>query len=377
MMQGAAPPPVIDYYTPKHHASGRLPGLLVAILIGGGVVIPPLTIGLVSFLLLVTGVNWPVSSRCDAMMVLAHPLFAWPFYGMALVSAVAVIRLIRNPPLAVMNRWVRVPLWVGLAINVHYLLAVAIGGDESGWGIVFGLGDATGAAIVLGLVIATARKVRSGGLPEVLLPMIARRMGSGLLAWLVCLAAGVTWAVVDDGHANGLVAIPLFFLGLPHVQIVAFTSALLIVRTLDPSPAHRRDAPAWLMTYASGWTACGAMLVWSWYFHPMHTRPICYIATAASRGHRRWVGGRLLRLCDGREIIVNRQLHRLITLELLLAWWSPAVHRPLREFYDRVGPPLAAGLTNPWLADVAYVALKPLEWMAAGIGWVSLRSARQ
>lgn len=38
-----------------------------------------------------------------------------------------------------------------------------------------------------------------------------------------------------------------------------------------------------------------------------------------------------------------------------------------------VVPSLAAGLTSPWLADVAYVGLKPLEWMAAGICWVSLR----
>ena len=101
-----------------------------------------------------------------------------------------------------------------------------------------------------------------------------------------------------------------------------------------------------------------------------------HIATAASRGHRPWVGSRLLRLPDGREIVVNRQLHRLITMELLLAWWSPAVHRPLRGLYDRVGPSLAAGLTKPWLADVAYVGLKPLEWMAAGICWVSLRHGR-
>ena len=52
------------------------------------------------------------------------------------------------------------------------------------------------------------------------------------------------------------------------------------------------------------------------------------------------------------------------------------MHRPLRGLYDRVGPSLAAGLTSPWLADLAYVALKPLEWMAAGICWVSLRPGR-
>ena len=381
MTQGSTPhPPVIDYYTPKHHAASRLPGVLVAILIAGGVVVPTLVMGwltVMGLLALVVGqhdaVNWPLTSRWDAMTVLAHPLFAWPFYTLALVAAVAVIRLIRNPPLAAMNPWVRVPLWLGLAINVQYLLVVAVAVDGS-WAIALGLGDAVGAAIFLGFAIATGQKVKSAELEEGPLPTISRRMGIGLLAWFGCIITAGVGLVLYDGDAEELIGQLLLFLGLPHLQIIAFSSALLIVRALAPTQEHRRELPTWLLAYASSWTLCGDMLVWAWYFYPMHSGH-SYIATAASRGHRQWVGSRLLRLPDGQEIIVNRQLHRLITLELLLAWRSPAVHRPLRGVYDRVGPALAAGLTSPWLADVAYVGLKPLEWMAAGICWVWLRSA--
>ena len=368
MMQDTAPPSSpIDYYTPRHHLSGRLPAGLIAILIAGGVVIPVLMIGLLTLFLSDMGANWPMNSRFDAMEVLAHPLFAWPFYTLALVASVAVIRLIRNPSLAATNRWVRVPLWLGVVINVQYLLVVAVSMVGPTEGVVFAVGDAVGAAIFLGFVIKTARESHSPNLSESPLRIISWRMGIGLLAWFGCVAVVVAGLTMADGNVEGLIAAPLAFLVLPHLQIIAFSSALLVVRTLAPSPSQRGDWPAWLLAYASGWTASGAMLVWSWYFHPMHARRLSYIATAASRGHRRWVGGRVLTLPDGRDILVNRQLHRLITLELLLAYQAPQMQRLLRGIYDRVGPPLAAGLTNPWLADVAYLCLKPLEWTAAMI----------
>ena len=373
MLQDTVPPPSpIDYYTPRHHPSGRLPRLLIAILIAGGVVIPVLMMGYLTLVISSVGVDWPMHSRFDAMVVLAHPLFAWPFYTLALMASVAVIRLIRNPSLAATNRWVRVPLSLGVAINVQYLLVVAVcmvGATES---VVFAVGDAVGALIFLAFVLRTVRESRSLNLSESPLRIISWRMGMGLLVWFGCVAVVVAGLAMADGNVEGLILAPLAFVVLPHLQIIAFSSALLVVRTLAPSPPHPGDRPEWILAYASGWTTSGAMLVWAWYFHPMHSRPSSYIATAASRGHRRWVGGRVLTLPDGRDILVNRQLHRLITLELLLAYQAPQIHRLLRGIYDRVGPPLAAGLTNPWLADIAYLCLKPLEWTAAMICRLSL-----
>ena len=368
MMQDTAPPSSpIDYYTPRHHLSGRLPAGLIAILIAGGVVIPVLVMGLLTFFLSIKGANWPRNSRQDLLQVMAHPLFAWPFYSLALMASVAVIRLIYNPSLAAMNRWVRVPLWLGLAINVHYLLVAALCLDGSTVTSIFAAGDLLGAVIFVGLVTSIARVSLSSELAGSSLRIISRRMGIGLLAWFGCVAVVVAGLAMADGNVEGLIAAPLAFVVLPHLQIIAFSSALLVVRTLAPSPPPQGDRPAWLLAYASGWTASGAALVWSWYFYPMQARGVCYVATAASRGHRRWVGSRVLTLPDGRDILVNRQLHRLITLELLLAYQAPQMQHLLRGIYDRVGPPLAAGLTNPWLADVAYLCLKPLEWTAAMI----------
>ena len=287
MTQGSTPhPPVIDYYTPKHHASSRLPGVLVAILIAGGVVVPTLVMGLATLLLLVNGLRWPLTSRQDAMMVLAHPVFAWPFYAMAVMASVAVIRLIRNPPLAAMNRWVRVPLWLGLAINVQYMLIVAACRVGSSDTIGLALADALGAAVFLGVVIATRREpnsavfrglviatVRESNLAELperlLLRTISRRMGIGLLGWFGCLVAGVVCVAVANDDAIVVIVAPLLFLALPHLQIVAFASALLVVSALAPALEHRRDMPLWLRAYACGWVACGGLLAWAWYLFTM------------------------------------------------------------------------------------------------------------
>jgi hypothetical protein len=39
----------------------------------------------------------------------------------------------------------------------------------------------------------------------------------------------------------------------------------------------------------------------------------------------------------------------------------------LRAVYGRLGPLAAARLDRPWRADLAYLPLKPLEWLARAI----------
>ena len=46
---------------------------------------------------------------------------------------------------------------------------------------------------------------------------------------------------------------------------------------------------------------------------------------------------------------------------------APRLHAALRAVYDRFGPRLAASMTHPLLADVAYMAIKPAEWLATAL----------
>lgn len=88
----------------------------------------------------------------------------------------------------------------------------------------------------------------------------------------------------------------------------------------------------------------------------------CYVASAAAHGHRALVGAQEIVAENGTVVRVNRQLSTLKAGELALRALSPAVHRLMRNIYDAIGPVLATRLANPWLADLAYLSLKPAEW---------------
>jgi len=99
------------------------------------------------------------------------------------------------------------------------------------------------------------------------------------------------------------------------------------------------------------------------YLRMSKTGDACYIVTAAARGHERVVGSRPVMLRDGRTMAVNDQLLYLKAGELALKGALPRFHRKLRMVYDVVGPVLARCLFCAVLADVAYVLLKPAEWI--------------
>jgi hypothetical protein len=89
--------------------------------------------------------------------------------------------------------------------------------------------------------------------------------------------------------------------------------------------------------------------------------PDCYIATAAAKGHPRFVGSREVTLANGKTMRVNRQLQRLKAVEIALMGVSGTGHRMMRRIYDVIGKQLAAHIQNPILADVAYLMLIPVE----------------
>jgi hypothetical protein len=88
----------------------------------------------------------------------------------------------------------------------------------------------------------------------------------------------------------------------------------------------------------------------------------CYIASAAAYGHPWWVGSHPVLTADGTIVRINRQLRVLKAGELALRDRMPRVHRLLRGVYDVLGPLAARRLACRWLADVAYLSLKPAEW---------------
>jgi len=89
--------------------------------------------------------------------------------------------------------------------------------------------------------------------------------------------------------------------------------------------------------------------------------PDCYIATAAACGHPQFVGSKIVQRADGKSMQVNGQLQLLKCAELALLAVNPHLHKLLRRIYDVVGKLLARGIQNPFMADMAYLLLKPWE----------------
>ena len=93
--------------------------------------------------------------------------------------------------------------------------------------------------------------------------------------------------------------------------------------------------------------------------------PSCFVVTAAGQGHRSFVGPFLEATHRGRQRVANRQLITLWKLEELWQRHASVSHTVFRRIYNRVGPVIARRINSPWLADAAYLALKPIECVAA------------
>lgn len=87
-----------------------------------------------------------------------------------------------------------------------------------------------------------------------------------------------------------------------------------------------------------------------------------YLCTVAAGGHRKVVKPLRLGIRHGHEVIVNRQLCVANAFEQVLEERTPRFHRALRNFYDKYGFPVARCIRSPYVADLIYYLMKPLEW---------------
>lgn len=88
-----------------------------------------------------------------------------------------------------------------------------------------------------------------------------------------------------------------------------------------------------------------------------------YLCTVAAGGHRKLVRPLRMGVRHGHRVIVNRQLCVANAFEQILEEKTPRFHRVVRRFYDNYGFPVARLIHSPYLADVIYLLMKPLEWL--------------
>ena len=90
----------------------------------------------------------------------------------------------------------------------------------------------------------------------------------------------------------------------------------------------------------------------------------CFVVTAAGRGHERVVGPFVEISRRGAKRRVNWQLVTFWEFENAWSNRAPRSHSIFRHDYNRLGPVIAGKINSPIAADVAYVALKPVELAA-------------
>jgi hypothetical protein len=93
----------------------------------------------------------------------------------------------------------------------------------------------------------------------------------------------------------------------------------------------------------------------------------CFIVTAACRGHGKLVGPFFDVEHCGRRVQANKQLITFWKLETSWRENAPFSHKYFRRAYNRLGPCAAATIRSPWLADLAFIALIPIERIASFI----------
>jgi len=128
---------------------------------------------------------------------------------------------------------------------------------------------------------------------------------------------------------------------------------------------HRRAwLGGWLAAYAASLVAAVERTIAEYAKLPTKDPADCYVATAAALGHPWFVKSVPVAMRTGGTMLVNDQLRTLKCAEVALEAVAPRLHRAVRGVYDLIGPVFARMLVHPVLADAAYLALKPFEWLA-------------
>ena len=342
---------------------------MVALTIGGLLV--PLPALALAWLLAVVTEERTVGIATEMLLGLYDPLSAVPMVALTLLAMACFARMLFAPHASLTRPSARRGVYLCLLINLVYLAPIL----PLMYGPLSSSNPAASEQLAFVMALLAAMLVYVVG-PVLILAGIEgyrRRpkwrgvgvalMEAGALAILAALVLVVLSALLAH---NGLM--PLY-LGIFIVPIFwPLTANLTLAGFVFRHPVDAR--PRWLTpTIVGGGTALATAS--SFALILMHYSPTgpgsspihCFVASAAARGHRRWVRTQLMPSALG-MIPVNDQLRVLIAAELAVKLAHPRLHRILRGVYNVVGPILARLVRTKLAADAVYVALKPVEALA-------------
>lgn len=300
--------------------------------------------------------EWQSGDRDAYLTLLLQPEASLLFLVLLGYSILCYILLLLNADRFAGLFTVRFGLYAGVLLALQYTIILGI--------YLFNTPNSLALLLVWFFPLYFPRLYRSGAAK-----WIARFIRPWMIA--VMLVAYIVIAYFIQEQA----ILPVFLVLLGIVASAPFWSLLIAIQAsiwllqnheTDITLPRGLGVTAWVAAYAAAWRY-DILKMYEMYAELPLAPPSCYIATAAAQGHPHFVGSKTVQLAGGTSMQVNHQLQIFKCAELALMAVAPQVHTPLRKIYDALGKPLARQIHNPFLADVAYLSLKPFEWIAKSI----------
>lgn len=293
---------------------------------------------------------WQSGQFSDYLALFLTPEASWLFILLLIYSIICYLLLLYSPDLFSKSFFIRLGIYTGTLLALQYSVLAGL----------YFLGS-FGPYFILAWIFPIV-------LQAVYRWAIRKWDPKNVVALFILIFVGaflVSLLVRPSGEPI-MFLIMAFIMSAPFWSLlIAGNAALWSFRNYETKFSLPRGfgLTAWLAAYALAWRF-DILKMYELYAALPKQPPDCYIATAAARGHVRVVRAWTIQRADGKSMQVNRQLQRLKCAELALMATQPRLHRLLRQLYDVVGRYLARRIQNPFVADVAYLLLKPCEWTA-------------
>ena len=277
----------------------------------------------------------------------------WPiFLPFMLYASLAMLLLLIDPTRFAQYRLVRLGLYTAPILVLQFLLQVLVTELAGALVIATTMGIGTVAA---GFLLYYGYRFAAPFLVDVPLKW---KIGIGLLL-LAPLLFGLYYLLFWVGF--GVTA-----LGIIGCLPITLLVAVRLMRQIELPAAHAwltgLLGGGWLLAYGLTLSLAVNRILALYAELPTEPPQDCYVATASANGHRRLVRSTPITTPSGQTMMVSRQLQLLKGGELALKGVCPGLHRAFRSIYDALGPKLAGRMGSPWVADLGYLLLKPVEW---------------
>lgn len=298
--------------------------------------------------------EWQDGHFDSYLILLLSPGASWPFFPLLLYSVLSYLLLLNDFELYSRRFVVRFGIYTGVLLALQYSVLS---------GLYFFNAEPSFLMVLLIWILPIlvsgvyAWSVRRWGAQKVLVAIVA-----------LSLIVYVVLAMISKMLSTPpLLLLMVLTIGAPFWCFLLFLQASIwLVKNSETRITLPRGLglAGWFGAYILAWRVSILKMYELYAALPPQPPPNCYIATAAAQGHPQFVGSRVVFRTDGMSLKVNRQLQILKCAELAMMAVQPRLHKMLRNLYDIIGKFLARRIENRYLADVAYLLLKPWEWLA-------------